>query len=99
MGALIARSEQAVSITDLVRSFKSYVEKLVSGQQDRYVVMRNNKPAVVMLQVEEYECLIEELDDLRIERIAASRRASPVADDDLLSHEEMRSRLCSDEDD
>jgi PHD/YefM family antitoxin component YafN of YafNO toxin-antitoxin module len=38
---------------------------LSSGEQQKYVVMRNNSPAAVMLPVEVYESLMDELDDLR----------------------------------
>jgi hypothetical protein len=42
MSTLLDRSNQALSVTDLVRSAKEVFERLESGEQDKYVVMRNN---------------------------------------------------------
>lgn len=89
MSMLLSRADQAVSVTDIARSAKKYFDRLISGEQDRYVVMRNNTPAAVMLSVEEYEQLMDELSDLQIDRIAAARLAAFSPDDELVSHEDM----------
>ena len=60
MPTLLDRSNQALSVTDLVRSAKEVFERLESGEQDKYVVMRNNAPAAVMMPVATYEALIDE---------------------------------------
>jgi antitoxin StbD len=92
MGALLSRADQAVSITDMVRSAKKYFDRLIAGEQDRYVVMRNNAPAAVMLAVEDYENLINELEDLKIELIAAERLAAMDGNTKLISHEDVVAR-------
>jgi len=61
MSALLSRADQAVSITDIARSAKKYFDRLITGDQDRYIVMRNNMPAAVMLPVDYYETLISEI--------------------------------------
>ncbi|GAB6043228.1 type II toxin-antitoxin system prevent-host-death family antitoxin [Endothiovibrio diazotrophicus] len=66
MGVLLTRADQAVSITEIARSAKKFFDNLISGKQDRYVVMRNNAPAAVVLPVATYEALQDELDDLRV---------------------------------
>ena len=63
MPTLLDRSNQALSVTDLVRSAKEVFERLESGEQDKYVVMRNNAPAAVMMPVATYEALIDEIED------------------------------------
>ncbi len=73
MSTLLERSDQSLSVTDLVRSAKDVFERLESGEQDKYVVMRNNAPAAVMMPVAAYEALIDELEDLRIEAVARER--------------------------
>lgn len=92
MSALLSRSDQAVSITDMARSAKKYFDRLITGEQDRYVVMRNNAPAAVMLAVEDYENLMNELEDLKIELIAAQRLAAMNKNTKLVSHEDMLAR-------
>lgn len=93
MSALLSRVDQAVSITDIARSAKKYFDNLITGEQDRYVVMRNNAPAAVMLSVAEYEQLVEELDDLRVELIALERLSNVNEDTELVSFDEMQKRF------
>jgi len=93
MSALLSRVDQAVSITDMARSAKKYFDNLISGEQDRYVVMRNNAPAAVMLGVAEYEQLVKELDDLRVELIALERLSNVNKDTELVSFDEMQKRF------
>jgi len=90
--ALLSRADQAVSITDIARSAKKYFDRLITGDQDRYVVMRNNVPAAVVLPVDYYESLIGELDDLKMEIIAMKRLANMDENTELVSHEEMFAR-------
>jgi antitoxin StbD len=97
MKALLDRSDQAVSVTEVSRSAKIIFDRLCSGKQEKYVVMRNNAPAAVMMPVSVYEALMDELDELRIDLTARDRlrtfdRAKAV------SHEEMLLRF-ADEDD
>jgi len=92
MRALLERSEQAVSVTEVSRSAKTIFDRLSSGRQDKYVVMRNNAPAAVMVPVGVYEALMDELDDLRVEMIARDRLTS-FDKSKAVSHEEMLKRF------
>jgi len=73
---ILERTDQAISATDLQRQGKALLDRLQSGDQDKYVVMRDNKPACVMLPVTGYEALMDEIEDLRIDAIAAGRAAT-----------------------
>lgn len=90
MSTLLTRTDQAVSITDIARSTKKYFDKLISGEQDKYVVMRNNAPAAVLLPVADYEALLDEIEDLRIELTAIERLAHPSDESELISHHDVR---------
>lgn len=92
MSALIERSDQAISVTDVSRSAKTIFDRLSSGKQQKYVVMRNNSPAAVMLPVEVYESLMDELDDLRIE-MTARERVTNFDRTKAISHDEMMKRF------
>ncbi len=92
MSSLLDRSDQAISITELARSAKRVFDRLTSGRQDRYVVMRNNTPAAVVLPVQEYEALLDELDELRVEAVAAERLES-FNHKQAVSHDDMRHRF------
>ena len=65
---ILERSDQAISTTDLQRRGKALLDQLQSGEQDKFVVMRENKPAVVMLSIASYEALLQELSKLRGKR-------------------------------
>jgi antitoxin StbD len=96
MHALLERSDQAVSVTEVSRSAKVIFDRLCSGKQEKYVVMRNNAPAAVMMPVSVYETLMDELDDLHIQLTARDRLQS-FDRSKALSHEEMLQRF-ADED-
>lgn len=65
---ILERSDQAISSTDLQRRGKELLDRLTSGEQDKYIVLRDNKPAVAMLSVETYEAILQELETLRKKR-------------------------------
>lgn len=73
---ILDRADQAISTTDLQRQGKALLDRLQGGDQDKYVVMRDNRPACVMLPVSRYEALIDELEDFRIDALAAQRLAT-----------------------
>jgi len=73
---ILDRTDQAISTTDMQRQSKVLLDRLQNGDQDKYVVMRDNKPACVILPVAGYEALMDELEDLRIDVIAAERVAT-----------------------
>ena len=96
MKALLERSEQAVSVTEVSRSAKSIFDRLCSGKQDKYVVMRNNAPAAVMMSVGAYEAMMDELDELQIQ-LKARERLQSFDPSKAISHEEMLQRFVSEQ--
>jgi antitoxin StbD len=74
---LLKNANQAVSSTDLQKKTRELLDRIAKGQQEHFVVMRDNKPAAVMMATERYEALIEELEDLRIEAVARTRLGTP----------------------
>lgn len=73
-------------MSDGQRLARDVFERLSSGEQGKPVVMRNNEMATVMLPASQYEALLEDLADLRIEAIARDRQAS-FDDKTAISHE------------
>jgi antitoxin StbD len=88
MTALIERSDEAISITDMIRSTKEIINQLTSGEQDHYVILKNNSPAAVLLNIHSYEALLDELEDLRVE-IVARKRLHNFDKTKSISHEDM----------
>ncbi|MGQ0591915.1 MAG: type II toxin-antitoxin system prevent-host-death family antitoxin [Gammaproteobacteria bacterium] len=94
MSSLLERRNQAISVTEVARSTKNIIDRLASGQQDKYVVMRNNAPAAVLLPVAAYEALQDELADLRVEALARERLQS-YDPEQAITHEDMVRRFAS----
>jgi antitoxin StbD len=87
---LIERAEQVVNATDLARRTRTLLDALSRGGKEKLVVMRDNKPAAVLLSIAAYEAQADELEDLRIEVVAAARlsnfdRARAVSHDDIVA--------------
>lgn len=97
MAALLERKDQSVSITDFTRTAKRFFDALTSGKQDRYVVMKNNNPSAVVLPVETFEAMQDELEDLRLQSIAVERVTDFDADK-AISHADMLARYSAEED-
>ena len=57
MSALLERSDQAISATDMARNFSANMKRISSGEQDRLVVMKAAVPLAVVLPVEVFERL------------------------------------------
>ena len=92
MTALLERAEQAISVTKVARSAKDLLDNLTNGKQDKYVLMRNNEPAAVMLAVDAFQNLCDDIDDLRTE-LTALKRLQNWDDSKAISHEQLLSEF------
>lgn len=73
MAALLERAEQAVSVTAMVRGFSAKLKEISSRATDRLVIFKDNEPAAVIVNVDAYQEMLDELEDLRIDAIARDR--------------------------
>lgn len=76
MAALLERADQAVSVTTMVRSFSARLKEVSSRATDRLVIFKDNEPAAVIVNVDAYQEMLDELEDLRIEAIAHERMST-----------------------
>lgn len=86
------RTSETISVTDIQRRAKDVFDRIESGEQDKYVVLKNNAIAAVLLPADRYEALMDELDDLRI-GVIATERISTFDRSKAISHEEMLARF------
>lgn len=93
---LLDRADQAISSTELQKNARLLLDRMAEGKQDRYVVIRDNRPTAVMLPTARYEALIAELEDLRMEAVARERLSS-IKQRKPLSHAEILKRFSGDE--
>ncbi|GHC30932.1 Phd-YefM [Aidingimonas halophila] len=90
MATLLERPEDAVSATTMARSFSAKLKEVSLRETDRMVIFKDNQPAAVLMNVQAYQELVDELEDLRIEAVSRDRVAS-YQSDQAITHDEMRS--------
>lgn len=76
MAGLLSRADQAVSATTMARTFGARLKQVTSGDATHLVIFKDNEPAAVLMGVEAYQAMQDELEDLRAERLAAERLMS-----------------------
>lgn len=86
------RTNETISVTDIQRRAKEVFERIEHGEQDRFVVLKNNEIAAVLLSSDRYEALMDELEDLRIDAIAVER-VTTFDPAKAITHEEMLARF------
>jgi antitoxin StbD len=92
MTALLNRAEQAVSATAMVRSFSARLRDVTSGDISHLVIFKDNEPAAVLVGIETYQALQDELEDLRSE-LRAIERLPSLDNDVTVSLEDMEARF------
>lgn len=92
MSALLDRAEQAVSATAMVRNFGARLKEVTSGEVPHLVIFKDNEPAAVLMSVDAYQTLQDELEDLRADRLAIDR-LSTLNEKNTVSLEEMEARF------
>lgn len=92
MSALLDRAEQAVSATAMARSFGARLKDISSGEVTHLVIFKDNEPAAVLVGVNAYQALQDELEDLRSELLAIERLSS-LDNTVTVSLEDMEARF------
>ncbi len=92
MSALLDRAEQAVSATAMVRGFSAKLKEVTSGITTHLVIFKDNEPAAVLVGVDAYQALQDELEDLRAERMAIER-LSTLNEMNTVSLEDMEANF------
>lgn len=91
MTALLERADQAISVTAMVRSFSAKLKEISSRATERLVIFKDNQPAAVIINVQAYQEMLDELENLRIEA-AARERLINFDTAQAVSHDDMRAR-------
>ena len=66
---------RAVSLTQLKRTLDARLRGVAARKHEKLVVVRGRIPMAVILDVESYQALLDELYDLRLENLAHDRLA------------------------
>ncbi|MHC8310708.1 type II toxin-antitoxin system Phd/YefM family antitoxin [Pseudomonas sp. GT1P32] len=91
MTALLERAEQAISVVAMVKDFSTRLTEISTRATERLVIFKDNQPAAVIINVEAYQEMLDELDDLRIE-VAVLERLTGFDETSAIDHDDMRGR-------
>ncbi len=81
-----------LSATTLSKKTSSTLDSLENGDTERYIILKNNAPKAVMLSIEAFEAMEEEIEDLRLTSLALSRLQS-FDKEKTISHETMMNKF------
>lgn len=73
MSALLSRPEQAVSVTAMTEDFSEKLRKTTSGDVPHLVIVEDDAPVAVLMSVDAFQAMRDELEDLRAECLAVGR--------------------------
>lgn len=87
---------EMVGITQLSKSLGKYLDKVIANPLNRVVITRRNKPAAVIVPVQEYERIREAsdyLEDMDIAKMLDERVFNIKEPAKMIAHKEMMDSL------
>jgi antitoxin StbD len=92
MNALVGRIEQAVSVTEMTQNFSARLKAITHGEVDQLVIVEHDQARAVLMSVDAFQAMRDEIRDVRAECCAAGRSAA-LCDAKLMSIEDMEARF------
>ncbi|MBN2851125.1 MAG: type II toxin-antitoxin system Phd/YefM family antitoxin [Clostridia bacterium] len=84
--------DKFISVSDLGRGQASKVIQSVDDHKNQFIVIKNNKPAAIIMSIEEYKELMEAKENLELLLIAA-KRTSGLKNDEMIEFDEVLNEL------
>ena len=81
-----------ISATVLSKKTAHTLDSLSSGENEKFIILKNNAPKAILMSVDAYEALQEELEDLRLTSLALARLQT-FSVDDAISHKKMMEKF------
>jgi len=86
------RSTDYLSATALSKKTSATLDALEKGETEKLIILKNNAPKAILLSMESYEALQEEMEDLRLTALAIARLES-FKDKKALSNEYIQEKF------
>ena len=83
--------ENYLSATDLSKKTGKTIDALEKGEKEKLIILRNNAPKAILLSIDAYEAMEEELEDLRLTALALARKQT-FQPNKAISHSKMMER-------
>jgi antitoxin StbD len=84
-------SKEYLSSTNLAKHTAATLNSLESGEVDKLIILKNNSPKAILISLESFEAMEEEIEDLRLTALALSR-LQMFDPSETISHKEMMER-------
>ena len=81
-----------LSATALSKKTSATLDALENGDAEQFVILKNNAPKAILLSIDAYEAMEEEMEDLRLAALTFARLSSFKLEE-ALSHEEMMKKF------
>lgn len=86
------RTEDYLSATMLSKKTSATLDALEKGETEKLIILKNNAPKAVLLSIETYEAMQEEMEDLRLTALALARLKT-FDEKKALSHQYIREKF------
>jgi antitoxin StbD len=86
------RIKEYLSATALSRKTAATLDALEKGEAEKLIILKNNTPKAILMSVEAYEAIEEEIEDLRLTALALARLES-FKPETALPHEYMMEKF------
>jgi antitoxin StbD len=67
------RATDYLSATALSKKTSATLDALERGEAEKLIILKNNAPKAILLSIESYEAMEEEMEDLRLTALALAR--------------------------
>lgn len=68
--------KNCLSATALSKKTSATLDSMDKGDTDKFLILKNNAPKAVLMSIEAYETMEEEMEDLRLATLALARLQS-----------------------
>ena len=86
------RATDYLSATALSKKTSATLDALEKGEAEKLIILKNNAPKAILLSIESYEAMQEEMEDLRLTSLALARLES-FEEKKALSHEYIHEKF------
>ncbi len=82
------RIQHYLSSINLAKNTAATLSSIETGDADKVIILKNNAPKAIMMSIDAYEAMEEEIEDFRLSALALSRIQN-FNPEESISHEEM----------
>ena len=81
-----------LSVTALSKKTAATIDALEKGEAEKLIILKNNAPKAILMSIDAYEAIEEEMEDLRLTALALARLQN-FKPEEAVSHKKMMERF------